>query len=73
MSKVPGREEFKASEWRVIEAHRTPMQVQRLLTGMKYNRELEGGTLRSFREVLRRARRGRHLRAARLPAAALEP
>ena len=54
MSEAPGREEFKASEWRVIEAHRTPRSVQRLLTGMRYNREREGGTLRSFREVLRR-------------------
>jgi hypothetical protein len=54
MSMVPGREKFTAKEWRIIEAHRTPLQVQRLLTGMKYNREREGGTLRSFREVLRR-------------------
>ena len=54
MSEVPGKDEFKASEWRVVEAHRTPASVQRLLTGMKYNRELAGGTLRSFREVLRR-------------------
>jgi hypothetical protein len=54
MGVVPGREEFRASEWRVVEAHRTPLQVQRLLTGMRYNREREGGTLRSFREVLRR-------------------
>jgi hypothetical protein len=53
MSGAPGKEEFKASEWRVVEAHRTPLRVQRLLTNMKYNREREGPTLRSFREVLR--------------------
>jgi hypothetical protein len=54
MSGVPGRGEFTAKEWRVVEAHRTPLSVQRLLTGMRYNRERAGGTLRSFREVLRR-------------------
>src|SRR5829696_8405354 len=54
MSGVPGWEEFTKRERVVIEAHRTPARVQRLLTGMKYNRELTGGTLRSFREVLRR-------------------
>jgi hypothetical protein len=54
MSDVPGRDEFTTNEWRVIQAHRTPRSVQRLLTGMKYNREREGPTLRSFREVLRR-------------------
>jgi hypothetical protein len=54
MSEVPGKEEFTQSEWRVVEAHRTPQSVQRLLTGMKYNREREGATLRGFREVLRR-------------------
>ena len=54
MSEVPGREEFTAKEWRVIEAHRSPARVQRYLTDMRYNWEREGGTLRSFREVLRR-------------------
>jgi len=54
MSEVPGRDEFTDKEWRVVEAHRTPRSVQRLLTGMKYNREREGATLRSFREVMRR-------------------
>ena len=53
-SVVPGREEFTAAEWRVIQAHRTPRSVQRFLTGVRYNREREGGTLRSFREVMRR-------------------
>jgi hypothetical protein len=54
MSEVPGRGEFTDAEWRVVEAHRTPRSVQRMLTAMRYNREREGGTLRSFREVLRR-------------------
>src|ERR1044071_9577121 len=54
MSEVPDKEEFTSNEWRVIQAHRTPASVQRLLTGTRYNREREGATLRSFREVLRR-------------------
>ncbi|MBV8855605.1 MAG: hypothetical protein JOZ02_01470 [Acidobacteria bacterium] len=54
MSEVPGRGDFTTVEWRAVEAHRTPARVQRLLTGMKYNRERCGPTLRSFREVLRR-------------------
>lgn len=54
MSNVPGREKFTPEEGRVLEAHRTPQSVQRMLTGMKYNREHGGATLRCFREVLRR-------------------
>ncbi len=54
MIEVPGRGEFTAKEWRVVEAHRTPARVQRLLTGMRYNRERSGPSLRTFREVLRR-------------------
>ncbi len=54
MSGVPGRGEFKAREWEVVRAHRTPARVQRLLSGMRYNREPCGATLRTFREVLRR-------------------
>jgi hypothetical protein len=51
MSVVPGREEFTAREWEVVRTHRTPARVQRLLSGMRYNRE---ATQHSFREVLRR-------------------
>jgi hypothetical protein len=54
MSVVPGRGEFTAREWALVAAHRTPARVQRLLTGMRYNRERGGPTLRCFREVLRR-------------------
>jgi hypothetical protein len=54
MSGVPGREEFKAREWEAVTTHRTPARVQRLLSGMRYNREPCGATLRTFREVLRR-------------------
>jgi hypothetical protein len=54
MSGRPGREAFTAREWAVVESHRTPAQVQRYLSGMPYNWERGGATLRSFREVVRR-------------------
>lgn len=38
----------------MIESLRTPAQVQRFLTAMPYNWERGGGTLRSFREVLKK-------------------
>ena len=50
----PEREAFTKREWGLIEAHRTPRQVQRYLRSVPYNWELGGGTLRSFREVVRR-------------------
>ncbi|HEY0003767.1 MAG TPA: hypothetical protein VGB17_03065, partial [Pyrinomonadaceae bacterium] len=53
MSSKPGREAFTAKEWRVVQAHRTPLQVQRYLSAMPYNWERGGATLRSFREVVR--------------------
>jgi hypothetical protein len=49
----PSREAFTAAEWKLIQAHRTPAQVQRLFTGMPYNWERGGGTMRSFREVVK--------------------
>ena len=51
---MPGREEFTAREWGVVDSHRTPARVQRYLSEMRYNWEKGGGTLRSFREVVRR-------------------
>ncbi len=51
---APQRNAFTAREWKLIEAHRTPRQVQRLLSAMPYNWELDGGSLRSFRQVLQR-------------------
>jgi hypothetical protein len=45
---------FTRSERKVIASLRTPAQVQRFLTNMPYNWERNGGTLRSFREVLKR-------------------
>lgn len=54
MSGSPPLEAFTTRERRIIEAHRTPARVQKFLSGMAYNREPCGATLRSFREVVRR-------------------
>ena len=54
MPDKPTLKDFTRSERRVIESLRTPAQVQRYLTAMPYNWERQGGTLRSFREVLKR-------------------
>jgi hypothetical protein len=48
----PPREQFTADEWQVIQSHRTPLQVQRYLMTIPYNREPEGATCFSFRRVL---------------------
>src|SRR5882672_10708434 len=54
MSLVPGRDSFTEKEWRLIQSLRTPAQVQRFFSSMPYNWEHLGGTLRSFRETLKR-------------------
>ena len=54
MSLVPGRESFTEREWRLIESLDKPAQVQRFFSSMPYNWERDGGTLRSFREVVKR-------------------
>lgn len=50
----PPREAFTRREWAVIQKYRTPEQVQEFLRSLPYNRERNGETLRSFREVIRR-------------------
>jgi len=54
MNNKPGRDSFTEKEWRLIQSLRTPAQVQRFFSSMPYNWEREGGTLRSFREVVKR-------------------
>jgi len=54
MTSKPDREAFTNQEWRLIERLRTPAQVQRYLSSLPYNWERGGGTMRSFREVVRR-------------------
>jgi hypothetical protein len=50
----PDRKAFTGKEWELIQTHRTPRRVQRFLSSLPYNWEREGGTQRSFRQVLRR-------------------
>ena len=54
MTKPPSREKFTKEENNLIQSLRTPLQVQRYLTSLQYNMEVGGGTMRSFREVVRR-------------------
>ncbi|HEY6121045.1 MAG TPA: hypothetical protein VIV66_13875 [Pyrinomonadaceae bacterium] len=54
MAGRPQKESFTRSEWKLIDALNTPARVQRFLTAMPYNREPDGGTVRSFREVLKK-------------------
>src|ERR1043165_7046846 len=54
MLQSPSRQEFTAQEWRLIQRLDTPAKVQRWLTEMPYNWERNGGTMRSFREVVKR-------------------
>ncbi len=54
MTSKPDREAFTNQEWRLIQRLRTPAQVQRYLSSLPYNWERDGGTMRSFREVVRR-------------------
>src|SRR5881628_1411865 len=54
MDRKPGREAFTSKEWKLIKQLNTPAKVQRWLTEMPYNWERQGGTMRSFREVVKR-------------------
>ena len=54
MNAPPPRQDFTAKEWRLIQNLKTPAKVQRWLTLMPYNWERQGGTMRSFREVVKR-------------------
>jgi hypothetical protein len=49
----PGKQAFTKKEWNLIQSLRTPAHVQRYFTSMPYNWERAGGTMRSFREVLK--------------------
>jgi hypothetical protein len=45
---------FTAVEWRLVRQLDTPLKVQRFFSSMPYNWEIEGGSMRSFRELLKR-------------------
>jgi hypothetical protein len=51
---APSIEAFTKRERELVESLRTPERVQRYLSALRYNREREGGTLRTFRGVVRR-------------------
>ena len=67
----PGLSAFTPRERAIIEAHRTPYQVQRLLYATPYNAEKGRETLRTFRGVVR-SRRAHCLEAALSAATILE-
>ena len=54
MTRPPNRNQFTEAEWRIVQRLNTPAKVQRFFTRMPYNWEKQGGTLRSFREVVKR-------------------
>lgn len=67
----PERSSFTTAEWKVIEKYRTPRQVQKFLRDLAYNREEEGDSQYSFRQVLRRGK-AHCLEAALVAAVILE-
>ncbi len=54
MRKKPEKELFTKPEWKLVEKLQTPAKVQRFFSSMPYNWERERGTMRSFREVIKR-------------------
>ena len=54
MTVAPAREAFTGKEWKLIQRLNSPAKVQRWLSSLPYNWERKGGTMRSFREVVKR-------------------
>jgi hypothetical protein len=54
MNAAPTRQAFTRKEQQLIESLNTPARVQRFFSSMPYNWEKKGGTMRSFREVVKR-------------------
>lgn len=50
----PEKKHFTSREWELIKQLNTPAKVQRYLSLMPYNWEKQGGTMRSFREMVRK-------------------
>ena len=67
----PERSVFTSAEWRLVEKYRTPKQVQQFLRSLAYNREEEGDSQFSFREVVKR-KKAHCLEAALVAAVILE-
>ena len=49
----PDKDQFTTREWGLVQKLNTPAKVQRYLSLMPYNWEKRGGTMRSFREMLK--------------------
>jgi len=51
---IPDAKRFTVAEWKLIQRLNTPLRVQRYFSSLPYNWEKDGGTTRSFREVVKR-------------------
>ena len=51
---IPNKNYFTPAEWKLVQRLNSPAKVQRFFSLMSYNWERDGGTMRSFREMLRR-------------------
>lgn len=51
---IPDKKCFTNAEWKLVQRLNTPAKVQRFFSTMPYNWERNGGTMRSFREVVKR-------------------
>ena len=52
--KRPDRSFFTQKEWELVARLNTPAKVQRFFSSLPYNWERDGGTMRSFRELVKR-------------------
>jgi hypothetical protein len=50
----PDKRLFTPHEWRLVQQLNTPAKVQRYFSSLPYNWEPNGGTMRSFRQVVRK-------------------
>jgi hypothetical protein len=51
----PDKKRFTAAEWKLVQRLNTPTRVQRYFSSLPYNWETNGGTMRSFRELVKRS------------------
>lgn len=49
----PDKRSFTPREWKLVQQLNTPGKVQRYFSSLPYNWERDGGTMRSFRELVR--------------------
>lgn len=49
----PGKHMFTAAEWQIVQRLNTPVKAQRYFSSFPYNFEPNGGTMRSFRELVK--------------------